>query len=123
MIDVFPPPLFFFLLRVCARWRPTATLSELLCFLLFSPHSVSLLARLVNTDAIMHSIIHRIEDECLPWLVSISIIGQQLYLKNSSHSWQLLKVSRGAAAQILELQIGGKSQRGCGRADFDEYSM
>lgn len=65
-----------------APWRPTATLAELLCFSLFSPHSVSLLARLVNTDAIMHSIICRIGDERLKWLVSISIIGQQLYLKN-----------------------------------------
>lgn len=79
-------------LHVSAPWRPLSNISWIALLAFLSTFCFSF-SRLVNTDAIKHSVIRRIRDVCLPWLVSISIIGQQLYLKYSSHSWQSLKVS------------------------------
>lgn len=96
LIDVF----------LCAH-KAHSDISRIALLNAFLPHSVSLLARLVNTDAIMHSIIRRIGDECLLW--------PPLHLNNRSTAvfkklitfLAVAKVSRNAAP----CNIGGSDRR------------
>jgi hypothetical protein len=88
---------------VCEIWEPgpESNMNRMVLFNAFPLHSVSLLVLPCKhwcNIAFHYSAERKRLASRLPWLLSISIIGQQLYLKNVLTFWAVAKVSSGGGA-------------------------